>query len=223
MIKQPYIVHNVSSRFVIFTFTTQFWKSQNSRVFFTRPWASVFFFCLFDFIVLKNRVRSLLSMRGMLLEYSSEPMPNSCVLATAGLVMTIGLSINRSLHSNKPVWREKTRLTSSEVWASAISKVWRDSGRASFSSHQALLAGWAAITLGPRGFFSRVARSFVRRSYFFSPRRMPRAAKQREKTLPDFPAFKTCFFPETGNRAWKPSGTQGMSSILIEGYWTTRT
>ena len=97
-----------------------------------------------------NRVRSLLSMRGMLLEYSSEPMPNSCVLATAGLVMTISLSINRSLHSNKPVWRERTRLTSSEVWAPATSKVWRDSGRASFSSHQALLAGWAAITLGPK-------------------------------------------------------------------------
>ena len=123
MIKQPYMVHNVSSRFVIFTFTTQFWKSQNSRVFFTRPWASICFFCLFDFVVLENRVRSLLSMRGMLLEYSSEPMPNSCVLATAGLVMTIGLSINRSLHSNKPVWRERTRLTSSKVWAAATSKV----------------------------------------------------------------------------------------------------
>ena len=130
--------------------------------------------------------------------------------------MTIGFSINKSLHSNKPVWRERTRLTSSEVWAPATSKVWRDSGRASFSSHQALLAGWAAITLGPRGFFSRVARSFVRRSHFFSPRRMPRAAKQREGTLPDFPAFKTCFFPETGNRAWKPSVTQGM------GYYTDR-
>ena len=39
-----------------------------------------------------NRVRSLLSTRGMLLGYSFEPRPNNRALATAGSVMTIGLS-----------------------------------------------------------------------------------------------------------------------------------
>ena len=37
-----------------------------------------------------NRVRSLLSMRRMLLGYSFEPRPNSLALAIAGQVMTIG-------------------------------------------------------------------------------------------------------------------------------------
>ena len=48
----------------------------------------------------------------MLLRCSFEPRPNSRVLATAGSVMTIGLSINGCSHSKKPVWRERTRLTS---------------------------------------------------------------------------------------------------------------
>ena len=48
-----------------------------------------------------NRVRSLLSMRCMLLGYSFEPRPNSHVLATADTVMTISLSINRGAHSKK--------------------------------------------------------------------------------------------------------------------------
>ena len=47
--------------------------------------------------------------------------------------MTIGLSINRCSDSTKPVWREKTRLTSPEVWTAVTSKAWRDSGRAFFS------------------------------------------------------------------------------------------
>ena len=55
-----------------------------------------------------NRVRSLLSMRSMLLGYSFEPRPNSRALATGGWVMIIGLSRNGSLHSKKPVWLERT-------------------------------------------------------------------------------------------------------------------
>ena len=46
-----------------------------------------------------NRVRSLLSLRCTLLGYSFKPWPNSSVLAIAGLVLTIALSINGSSHS----------------------------------------------------------------------------------------------------------------------------
>ena len=72
---------------------------------------------------------------------------------TAGSVGTFGLSINGCSHSKKPVWREKTRLTSTEVWAAATSKDWRDSCRASFPpsylrrQNEALLAGWAFFWL----------------------------------------------------------------------------
>ena len=87
-----------------------------------------------------------LSMRDMLLGYSFEPRPNKRVIGTAGSVMTIGLSIKGCSHSKKPVWREKRRMTGSEVWAAATSKVWRESGRASFHSSlkktkEALFAG----------------------------------------------------------------------------------
>ena len=67
--------------------------------------------------------------------------------------MTFGLSINGCSHSKKPVWRDKTRLTSTEVWAAATSKDWRDSCRASFPpsylrrQNEALLAGWAFFRL----------------------------------------------------------------------------
>ena len=67
--------------------------------------------------------------------------------------MTFGLSINGCSHSKKPVWRDKTRLTSTEVWAAATSKDWRDSCRASFPpsylrrQNEALLAGWAFFWL----------------------------------------------------------------------------
>ena len=47
----------------------------------------------------KTRVRSLSSMRYMLLGYSFEPRPYSRALGTAGSVMTIGLSINGCSHS----------------------------------------------------------------------------------------------------------------------------
>ena len=46
-----------------------------------------------------TRVRSLLSMRGMLLGYSFKARPNSCALGITGSVMTIGLSISGCLHS----------------------------------------------------------------------------------------------------------------------------
>ena len=42
-------------------------------------------------------------MNSMLLGYSFQPGSNSCALATVGLVMTIGISINRRLHSKKIV------------------------------------------------------------------------------------------------------------------------
>ena len=82
-----------------------------------------------------NWERSLLNMRSMSLGYSFEPRPNSRALATEVLVVTIGFSLNSNkwmLHSKKPVWRERTRLTGPEVWAAATSKVWRDSSRAAF-------------------------------------------------------------------------------------------
>ena len=63
----------------------------------------------------------------------SNPRPYSRAFATAGSFMTIGLSINRCSHSIKPVWREKTKLTSPEVWTAVTSNAWRDSGRAFFS------------------------------------------------------------------------------------------
>ena len=46
-----------------------------------------------------------------------EPKANSRALSTVGSVMSIGLSVNRCSHTKKPVWREKTRLTSPEVQA----------------------------------------------------------------------------------------------------------
>ena len=46
-------------------------------------------------------IRSLLSMRGMLLRYSFEPRPKGRVLVTLGSVMTIDQSINGCSHSEK--------------------------------------------------------------------------------------------------------------------------
>ena len=45
-----------------------------------------------------NQVRSLLSMRSMLLAYNLELRPNNRALATAGSVVTIGLTINGCSH-----------------------------------------------------------------------------------------------------------------------------
>ena len=55
----------------------------------------------------RDRVRPLLSMRGMLLRYSLEPRPYRRVPATAGLVMIVGLAINGCLHWKKTFWRER--------------------------------------------------------------------------------------------------------------------
>ena len=68
------------------------------------------------------------------LRYRFEPRSNIRARATAGSVMTFGLSISGCSHSIKPVWLEKTRLTSPDVWATVASNVKRDSGRDSFSS-----------------------------------------------------------------------------------------
>ena len=80
------------------------------------------------------RIRSLLSMRCMLLGYSFESRPNSRALYTTALyyytglssVMTTGLSINRGSHPENIVWRERRRLTRPAVWAAATPKVWRN-------------------------------------------------------------------------------------------------
>ena len=50
-----------------------------------------------------NLGRSLFSMHSMLLGHSFKPRPNSCMLATAGSVMTIGLSIADARTRKKPV------------------------------------------------------------------------------------------------------------------------
>ena len=60
----------------------------------------------------------------MLLGFSFESRPKGRALATAGSVMTIGLSKNRCSHSKKKkVLQEKTRLISPDVWAVVASKV----------------------------------------------------------------------------------------------------
>ena len=95
-----------------------------------------------------NQVRSLLSMRCMLLGYSFEPRTNSRALGTAGSVILRDLSIKRCSHSKKKVWQKKTRLTSLEVRDGVTSKVWGDSGSTSFSpphsrrQKEALFAGY---------------------------------------------------------------------------------
>ena len=91
-------------------------KEQNTtlpanRVFLSLAWV----WCTRERLCM-NRVRSFMHMHSMLLGYSFETRPDSSALATAGSVMTIGLSTNGCLHSKKPVWREKTRLTSRRVW-----------------------------------------------------------------------------------------------------------
>ena len=67
--------------------------------------------------ILGDPRKTLVSMRCMLFRYSLKPSPKRRVLVTVGSVMTIGLSINRCLHSKKTIWREKTTLTCSKVGA----------------------------------------------------------------------------------------------------------
>lgn len=60
-----------------------------------------------------SRVRSLLSMHSKLFGNSLKPKPNGCALVTAGLGMTITLSINRCSHFE----REKDLLVqTSRLW-----------------------------------------------------------------------------------------------------------
>ena len=56
---------------------------------------------------LMNRVISLLSMPSMLPEYRFEPRPNNRSLATAGSVVTIGLSIKGCAHSKNQFGERK--------------------------------------------------------------------------------------------------------------------
>ena len=98
-------------------------------------------------------IRSLLSMRGMLLRYSFEPRPKGRVLVTLVLVMTIDQSINGCSYSEekKTVWRESTRLTSPEVWAavSVLKGLTRSRG-ASFSppnSRRSKRISWGVLCL----------------------------------------------------------------------------
>ena len=59
----------------------------------------------------------------MLLGARFKPRPIIRALGTAGSLMTIGLSINKCLHWNKPVRGEKTRLSSQKVRSAATIKV----------------------------------------------------------------------------------------------------
>ena len=81
-------------------------------------------------------IRSLLSMRGMLLRYSFQPRPKGRVLVTLGLVMTIDQSINGCSHSEKRKQfgeREQDWPVQKYGLRSVSSKVWHDPGWASFS------------------------------------------------------------------------------------------
>ena len=82
----------------------------------------------------------------MLPEYSFESRRHDRALATAGSVLTIGLSIKGWSHS-KNQFGERKRLTNLEALAVVISKAWPDAGRVSFFPHrsrrqkESLLAG----------------------------------------------------------------------------------
>ena len=83
-----------------------------------------------------TRVRSLLSMRGMFLRYSFGPRPNDSAPATAGSLMTIGLSIKVFSHPKNQFDERKQDWLVQDMglrWGGL--KAWRDSGmrRASFS------------------------------------------------------------------------------------------
>ena len=81
-----------------------------------------------------NRVKSLLSLRCMLLAVLI-PGLQIAVRAWYSRLSYDQRSINkRMLALEKRVWGEKTRLTSPEVHAAVTSKGWRDSGRSSFLS-----------------------------------------------------------------------------------------
>ena len=102
-----------------------------------------------------NRVRSLLRMRFMLLGYSFEPTPNICVLATAGSVMTFGLSINGCSHSKNTFDKREHDWLVQKFELRRPPRFDMNSGRACFSPPQsqsrrqkkALLAGWMPLAI----------------------------------------------------------------------------
>ena len=86
------------------------------------------FFRLLGFGLLEQdsawiELRSLLSIHGLLLGCKFKPEPNSHALATVGSVMTIGLSINGCLPWKIPIWQERTRLTSPDIWVRWVQRV----------------------------------------------------------------------------------------------------
>ena len=83
----------------------------------------------------RNGVRSLWSMPSIFLGYSFEPKRSSHSLTTVGSVMTIGLSINRSMLAPEKtsLMRENKIDYSPEVCTAATSKALHNSGTAFFS------------------------------------------------------------------------------------------
>ena len=149
-------------------------------------------------------------------------MSNSCVLATAGLVMTIGLSINRSLHSNKPVWRERTRLTSSEVWAPATSKIWRVQAGPTFLPIRLCSQGGPPLPWVPE-VFSRVWREPLSdAATSLAQGGCYERRSSMKKLFQIFPLLRPAFFPKPETAYENPLAPREWASILIEGYWTTR-
>ena len=96
-----------------------------------------------------NQVRSLLSMRCMLLGYSFEPTTNSRALSTAGSVMLRDLSIKRCSHSKKKVWQKNKKIEQS-----------RSSGCGNFKGLR-----WFRQHLLFSSSLKKTKRGFVRRVY----------------------------------------------------------
>ena len=111
------------------------------------------FFRLLDFSAFEKdytiRVRSLLTMRCMLLGFSSQHRPKAERWVEQAQLWPAAYQLKRMLSSEKPVWRGKTRLTGPE-------DLWHDSGKASFflalprsnrREKEALLTGWQSCWL----------------------------------------------------------------------------
>ena len=100
-----------------------------------------------------NRVKSLLSLRCMLLAVLIPGLQIALRAWYSRLSYDQRSITKRMLALEKPVWGEKTRLTSPEVHAAVTSKAWRDSGRNSFfpaqsrNQKETLLVGWGGSSL----------------------------------------------------------------------------
>ena len=101
------------------------------------------------------KIRSLLSMRGMLLGYSLGLIAEHLLLRAR-----LWPSVYQIAGTRTRINLFDKRLISSEVWAAVTSKVWRDSGRASF-----LLQTQKDKR---RRLYSQGDLTFARRSLFFS-------------------------------------------------------